>query len=296
VIPLIVITGGNSRISKYLKNAIPDARTMGLSGCDIKTEYLPEELREQLKDAKVIIHTVGRVFGTYEELYEANYIILERVLDAMPKGCQFIYISSISVYGKDLEGKCNEATKFNPDSNYAKTKALAEGLIREKAENHVIIRPGPLFGTIYHDYFKMMDYFIKGKAGIIGSGDNSIPFTHAYDVAEAIRLCIEKGARGVFVICSRPITQKEAFETMAYELGILKIRRINPLLAFLLSTYAEYTNGYFNYERLNILTKNRVFDTRKAETELGFKPSDTKIAIKDMVLFYKSGGKDGKDI
>jgi len=294
---LIVLTGGNSRISKYIKNLIPEAKTMGLNSCDIKTEYAVDELKEQLKDAKVIIHTVGKVFGSYEELYEANYIILERVVEAMPRDCQFIYISSISVYGKNIQGTCDEKTRLNPDTNYAKTKVLAERRIMEKVNNYVILRPGPIFGTVYHDYFKMMDYFAKGKAGIIGSGSNHIPFTHAYDVAEAIRLAEQKKAKGIFVICSKPITQKESFETMAYELGILKISRINPILALLYSAYSEYvSNGYFNFERLNILTKNRIFNTKKAETELGFKPSDTKMAIKQMALFYKTGGKDGKDI
>jgi nucleoside-diphosphate-sugar epimerase len=294
---VIVITGGNSRISKYIKSIMPEARTMGINNCEMKTEYLPEELKDQLKDAKVIIHTVGKVFGSYEELYEANYIILERVLSSMPQDCQFIYISSISVYGKDIQGKCDENTKLNPDSNYAKTKVLAERLIMQTAKNYVILRPGPIFGTIYHDYFKMMDYLVKGKAGIIGSGENFIPFTYAYDVANAVKLAIEKNARGIFVICSKPITQKESFETMAHELAIGKISRINPFLAFLFSTYSEYVSkGYFNYERLNILTKDRTFDTKKAEMELGFKPYDAKEGIREMALFYKSGGKYGKDI
>jgi nucleoside-diphosphate-sugar epimerase len=294
---VIIITGGNSRISKYIKNAIPEARTMGINNCEIKTDYLMDELKDQLKDAKVIIHTVGKVFGSYEELYEANYIILERVLASMPPDCQFIYISSISVYGKNIEGTCDENTKLNPDSNYSMTKVLAERLIMQNAKNYVILRPGPIFGTIYHDYFKMMDYFVKGKAGIIGSGENFIPFTYAYDVANAIKLAIERNANGIFVICSRPIKQKEAFETMAHELGISHIGRIRYTLALLYSTYSEYiSKGYFNYERFNILAKNRIFDTKKAEMELGFKPSDPKEGIREMALFYKSGGKYGKDI
>ena len=294
---MIIITGGNSRISKYIKNAIPEARTMGINNCEIKTEYLEEDLKAQLKDAKVIIHTVGKVFGSYEELYEANYIILERVLASMPPDCQFIYISSISVYGKNIQGKCDEGTRLNPDTNYAKTKVLAERLIMEKAKNYVILRPGPIFGTIYHDYFKMIDYVVRGKAGIIGTGENFIPFAYAYDVANAVRLSIEKNARGIFVICSKPIRQKECFEAIAHELGISKISKISPIAAFFYSTYSEYiSKGYFNYERLNILTKNRVFNTKKAETELGFKPSDPKEGIREMALFYKSGGKYGKDI
>jgi nucleoside-diphosphate-sugar epimerase len=294
---VIIIAGGNGRLARYVKKLIPEARTLGARECDIATDYSKDDLYKKLKGADVLINTVGRVFGTYEEIRKANVGITDALLSAMPPECLFIQISSISVYGKDLAKKpADEETGLRPDSAYAKTKEEAERLVR-KAKRHVILRPGPIYGAWYHDYLKMMDLCAGGKAAIIGNGNNVIPFTNAWDVANAAKLAIERNAGGTFVIVGKRITQKEAMEEMARNLGVQTPKTVPYWLAWAYSAYCEHIGKCFmNFERLHIMAKDRPFSTKKAEKAMGFKPSDTREGIKQMAIYYKSGGKYGKDI
>lgn len=295
---MIVIAGGNGRLAKYIRALIPEAKTLGAKGCDITTDYATSDLKSKLKGASAIVNTVGRVFGTYAEIRRANVEVTDALLSAMPPGCAFVQISSISVYGKGLAKRpADEETPLRPDSAYAKTKAEAERLVREKAERHAIIRPGPIYGARYHDYLRMMDMCVGGKAAIIGNGNNAVPFTNAWDVANAVKSAIEKNATGTFVIVSTRVTQGEAMETMSGALEAKTPKTIPYWLAWLYAAYCEYVGKCFmNFERLGIMAKDRPFSTKKAERDLGFKPSDTIEGIKQMAVYYKSGGKYGKNI
>jgi nucleoside-diphosphate-sugar epimerase len=295
---VIVIAGGNGRLAKYIRALIPEARTLGSKECDIVTDYSASDLRGKLKGASAIINTVGRVFGTYTEIRKANVEVTDALLSAMPPECAFVQISSIAVYGKGLAKKpADEETPLRPDSAYAKTKAEAEQLVMEKAERHAILRPGPIYGARYHDYLRMMDMCAGGKAAIIGKGNNVIPFTNAWDVANAVKSAIEMDANGTFVIVSRRITQREAMETMSGALGTRQPKPISYGLAWLYAAYCEWLGKCFmNFERFGIMASDRPFSTKKAERDLGFKPSDTREGIRQMAIYYKSGGKYGKDI
>jgi nucleoside-diphosphate-sugar epimerase len=295
---LIVIAGGNGRLASYIRQILPGAKTLGTRGCDLNTDYSVKDLKEKLKRAKTIINTVGKVFGTYAEIKKANVETTDALLSAMPKDCAFIQISSISVYGKSLAKKpADEETELRPDSAYAKTKEEAERLVRQKAARHVILRPGPIYGTKYHDYLKMMDMCAQGKAAIIGNGNNIIPFTNAWDVANAVKLAMVKKANGTFVIVGRHITQKEAMEEMARDIGAKAAKHVPYWLAWLYAAYCEYIGKCFmNFERLGIMANDRPFSTKKAERAMGFKPSDAKEGIRNMAIYYKSGGRYGKDI
>jgi nucleoside-diphosphate-sugar epimerase len=295
---LILISGGNSRLAKYVKEAIPGARALGHKDCDITTDYSKNDLARKLKGASAVINTAGRVFGTRDELWKSNFGVVESIVSALPKGCRLVQISSVSVYGKDLASKpANEETPLRPDSDYARSKAQAEALIRKGVERHTILRPGPIYGSRYEDYMKMMAMCAKGKAAIIGKGNNIIPFTGARDVANAAKLAIGEGADGTFVIAGTRITQEGAMGTMARELGVRIKKRIPYWAAKVYAAYCEYIGKCFmNFERLDIMAKDRPFSTAKAEKAMGFKPSDTREGIRQMALFYKSGGMHGKGI
>ncbi len=295
---VIAIAGGNGRLAKYIRALIPEAKTLGAKGCDIATDYAISDLKGKLRGATAIVNTVGRVFGPYAEIRRANVEVTDALLSAMPPGCAFVQISSISVYGKGLAKKpADEETPLRPDSAYAKTKAEAERLVAKKAERHAIIRPGPIYGARYHDYLKMMDMCARGRAAIIGNGNNAVPFTNAWDVANAVKSAVEKNATGTFVIVSRRITQREAMETMSSALETKTPKTIPYWLAWLYAAYCEWPGKCFmNFERLGIMAGDRPFSTKKAERDLGFKPSDTMEGIRQMALYYKSGGKYGKGI
>ena len=65
---------------------------------------------------------------------------------------QFIYISTIHVYGENLSGIVDENTKLNPVGNYAITKVMAEILSFSKNPDvkTIILRLSNAFGAPYN--------------------------------------------------------------------------------------------------------------------------------------------------
>ena len=63
---------------------------------------------------------------------------------------QFIYLSTIHVYGANLSGTIDEKTKLNPTSNYAITKVMAENAIQNFRKSNIkclIIRLSNAYGA-----------------------------------------------------------------------------------------------------------------------------------------------------
>ena len=67
---------------------------------------------------------------------------------------QFIYISTIHVYGENLSGIIDESTKLNPVGNYAITKEMAEKEISNFSQSSnvktIILRLSNAFGAPYN--------------------------------------------------------------------------------------------------------------------------------------------------
>lgn len=117
-------------------------------------------LNQKIEDIKfdninVILHCAAlvhqKVEHSYEKYYEINVIYPVKLAKlAKQNGIkQFVFISTIAVYGEDEE-KLNENTICNPISHYGKSKLEAEKQLLElNDENFVvsIIRPPMIYGN-----------------------------------------------------------------------------------------------------------------------------------------------------
>jgi dihydroflavonol-4-reductase len=113
------------------------------------------------------------------------------------------------------------------------------------------------------------------------------------DVASAIVAALEKGM-GTYVLAGEPLTQKEAFDIAAKELGVEPPKKKVPLpLALLAARIASVVarmrgkKPLMTTEHVGVLGYDRIFDCAKARRELGFSPRPLAQGIIEMAAEYK---------
>ncbi len=282
----IYITGSSGRIGKAVSKIIPKAIPIDLRDTRIK-------LSEVLKDATHVIHLAASLkFNDRKELWNTNYELTKKVVEATPKNARIVYASSIAVYGKKLaEIPASEKTECNPNTDYGKAKYEGEKEVI-KRDNSIALRIAVVYGPNFDDYYRMMSALKKEKIPIIGDGKNYIPFVHVEDVAQAIKNSLD-AKPGIYLLSGESISQKELLEFVCKELAINPPKRRIPkfLIGPLFSIKKIVSSGkgldFLTKEHLDILMHNRVFDSSKAKKELGFSPRPVKEGIKQMVEEYK---------
>jgi UDP-glucose 4,6-dehydratase len=121
---------------------------------------------------------------------------------------KFIHVSTDEVYGEsmleDAEKKKTEETILCPTNPYAASKAGAELMVQSYYHSFkmpiIITRGNNVYGPNQYPE-KLIPLFIKQlkedkKVTIQGDGSNVRAFLHAYDVACAFKLILEKGKIG----------------------------------------------------------------------------------------------------
>lgn len=322
---LSVVTGGSGRLGRYLVKALLERgeQVRVLQHAGRKADF-PEgveavqgdlldraSLESAVDGADYVYHLAAIVDpgAPYDRLLDVNYHGTRNLLEACRSRAyhmqRFVFISSISVYGKDpAEIPADEETAENPTDNYGRSKLLAEQAVGQYAEKvpYVILRPGVIYAPGFDEaYLPVLKALEHGKMRIVGSGDNSIPFIHASDVVRAMLLAsrAEKAVGDKYVIApAERKTQKQVFEIACRCLGVRPPgAHISAWLAKLNLKFARLAGAIsgsrpkITEEYIDILASNRVFRTDKAKEDLGFEP---KVALEDgireMVDYYRSKG------
>ena len=283
----IYITGSSGRVGKVVMKMIPKVIPVNLRDKTI-------DLKKALNDATHVIHLAASLkFNDRKELWNTNYELTKKVVEATPKNARIIYASSIAVYGKKLaEIPASEKTECNPNTDYGKAKYEGEKEVM-KRDNSISLRIAVVYGPNFDDYYKMMSALKKEKIPIIGDGKNHIPFVHVEDVAQAIKNSLD-AKPGIYLISGESIAQKELIEFVCNELNVNPPKRripkflIGPLFSIKMMISSGKSLDFLTKEHLDILMHNRIFDSSKAKKELGFSPRPVKEGIKQMVDEYKN--------
>jgi nucleoside-diphosphate-sugar epimerase len=303
----VYLTGATGRLGREVlrqTKAIPVVRRKSGLENEIISDFSLESLKNIFKDANAVIHLAGsRDFLDHKKTFEGNVELTRKVVSATPKKAKLIFSSSISVYGKKMaEIPADEETELRPDTPYAKTKLEAEKIVA-KHPKHVILRIGPIYGTMFREYFKILDMIMEGKMVIIGDGKNRIPFVHVADVTKAILNAIDKG-KGIYVLVGECLPQKEIYALSAKKLEVhavpgkkleieipkksIPVREAKTLAHLgLFRTMLSGGEILFTPEDIAVLSSDRAFDCSKAKKELGFKPRPISEGIFEMVMYMR---------
>ena len=321
--PISLVTGASGRLGRHL---VPALLAMGervrvLHRRSEKPPSYPEgvevvfgditdrsSLEAAVADVDYVYHLAAIVSHSAppEVLLEVNYEGTRNLLDACARKAyslkRFIYVSSISVYGKKPAAlPANEETPLNPSDWYGKTKAMAEEAVMQYAGRMpvVILRPAVIYGEGFDEaYLPVLAALEKGRMQIIGSGQNVIPFVHVKDVVRALILAsrAEKAPGNVYIIASpERMTQRDILRIACRSLGVpfprssvpVWVAMLRLMLANIMSALAGGKPKLLE-EHLDTISANRYFDVSKAERELGFRASvKLEDGIKEMVEYYR---------
>lgn len=145
----VLITGANGFLGNYIVKALKNnsnLKTLSRTTGDIKLS-LEKEIPNFEQNFELVIHVAGKAHSipkneTEKQMfYDVNVLGTENLLKGLervlPK--QFIFISSVSVYGQEIGVNINEEHKLNAKDAYGLSKIEAEILVKNWCEKYNVV-------------------------------------------------------------------------------------------------------------------------------------------------------------
>lgn len=269
-------------------------------------------LEQCVKHADVVIHLAAEMDffpSNTETLIRTNVDGTRNMLEACANESarrgtrmRFVYVSSTEAVGStDGLGKADESTPRRPDSDYGRSKVMAEDLVQEYAEklHTVIARPTGVFGPDERFFFFEMMQMVASGISIVAPSPMTgrLMFTHVDDVVQGLILCAThpQAVGGVFHICpDDSVTNRQIIVTMA---GILKVWRPAlylslPLGTLLIQTVAPIMNfrkrRVFIYHPKTVAqsVRDREYSNQRLR-KLGYVPKYSILSGTEQALLYE---------
>jgi len=202
---------------------------------------------------------VDRCETEQELAFELNGRALENIAESANRaGCVVFHISSDYIFSGSKPGEYLEEDSPGPLSVYGKSKLLGEENVKNGAKRFCIIRTSWLFGPGGENFVTKLlkkSREFEGELKVV-SDERGRP-TYSRDLAQIIRLALEKELRGIYHFCNRGVVSwfeyaGEIFEIMGEH------RKLVPVSAR-------------EYGLLAQRPGNSALGTRKIEKDLGLK-------------------------
>jgi len=272
-----------------------------------------KNLASYFTGVKVVYHlaAIRHRWGIKAEDYlKVNTGLTHELLEASKKARvkQFIFCSSIAVFGWPKNHPIDETFSYAPNNAYGQSKVECEKLVKnfclKNKIYYTIIRPSMTYGERDYTGFvtKFINLIASGKYLTVGSGRNRIQLVYIDDLIQGFVKALgnPKAYNEDFIVTGeKPITIAEIENTITEIVG-KKIKKIKtPRLAayipaFILELF--YKMGFkltgpepiISKEKIDLMTVDRSYSIDKAKKLLGYKPKmDFKEGIKEVYLWNK---------
>ncbi|HMI00864.1 MAG TPA: NAD-dependent epimerase/dehydratase family protein [Pedobacter sp.] len=287
-----LITGGRGFLGKYISDHMSalgfQVETLGRGSgnsivCDLSLRYPSLDTH-----VDIVVHCAGKahIFPRTErekiEYSDVNVNGMKNLLigldAAVIRPKSFIFISSVSVYGKDEGLDINEHSPLLANDPYGQSKIGAESIIREWCDQNnvkcTILRLPLVAGQNPPGNLKaMINSIAKGYYFNVSSGRARKSIVMAQDVAELIPRAANIG--GIFNLT-------DGYNPSFKELSVLIANQLNKRYPISLPVWMEkilvFLGNYlgfftpFNAYRYSKLTSSLTFDDRAARETLGWNP------------------------
>lgn len=267
-------------------------------------------LRSAFKGQDVIFHLAGLI--SYKPQDQA---LLERVniegTRHVVQVCselqtpQLLHLSSVVAIGSSFTpSSLNEKSEYTISHlkmGYFDTKKAAEDLVttaaRENRIRAVCVNPSTIygFGDAKKGSRKNQIKVARGELPFYTGGGVNVVAVE--DVIDGILLALRKGQNGErYILASENMTIKSLFEKIAQAASVAAPRHKMPDWALhgigFLSDSLHPFGVNLGLSRINAYTATMFhwFDSTKAQTELGFKPSSADKAIEKSVRWMQDNG------
>ncbi|MBS4957627.1 MAG: NAD-dependent epimerase/dehydratase family protein [Clostridium celatum] len=208
----ILITGVYGIVGSFLaSNLMNEHEVIGIGrreqydgchkyySCDITNKDEIEKIIKENKDLDFIIHCAALAHNkgndlSYDRFIKVNYEATADLIDLSNKYLKlkdFIFISTISVYGESLDKKYYlEDDSCNPRSPYAVAKKKSEDYIISKYKGkYSILRLNPVYSKDFLLNIQRRT-LIKGITYKVGDGMQKLTLCHIRNIYEAVNYLI----------------------------------------------------------------------------------------------------------
>lgn len=310
-----LVTGGTGFIgSKVVGLLAENGHTVRLFGrkAELPAQFAGKDVslfRGDLQDAGSVVdamagmdvfYHIGELRNTSPRAAKKNVKLVETILDNIKKSGikRFLFISSLTVAGIPSAVPASEETepKLVPEEHYtAYKKQCEEILAAQTAVEHVVIRPGVVYGPgsrYLGGLIAAIERFGPIGFPFVGKGNNVAPLIHVRDLARAIYLAgLQENAAGqTFNLTDGlPHSWYDFFNGIAVSLG--KKFRLLPVptvalgvpsraldlvgrlfnVKFSLNTYVQYASSdllFFNDKARRVLSWEPEYTLEKGVEEM----------------------------
>jgi nucleoside-diphosphate-sugar epimerase len=194
----------------------------------------------------------------------------------------FVFVSSNCVYARSYDKPVRETEPPTPAEIYGRSKLEAEQLLREFEDdlNVVTLRPPTIIDEGRLGLLTILFDFIREgrKVWVVGDGDNRYQFVYAQDLADACVRAATYPRSDLFHVGSRnvkplAVVYRSVIEQAGTSARVASLPKA-PTLWAMRAAYRLGLSPLGPYQN-RMITSNFVFDTRKIETALGWKPTLT---------------------
>ena len=245
-------------------------------------------LAEAAKGVDNVFHMAAAVYNyknTYQTLMNVNVEgtenLLNSILEANKEGkeLQFIFASSISIYGHHRKGETlTENSAAKPETPYAKSKYLAEQVLRSfslahKNLKYTVLRLGTIYGPGYEkpSFCKVFELIKKGEFMYVGNGENHMTLIYVDDAVEAFILASENrnALEKVYNLTDgQPHTQRSLMTLAANYMDVKPPSKHVPSLLAKLSRRSKN----INIDEFDFIVSDRIISTESIKKDLKFSP------------------------
>lgn len=189
---------------------------------DIRDEEFIKKVSQAIGGCQTVVHLAADIhvpgdgrtiqvncLGTYHVTVLANEL----------KADKLIYMSSVPVIGKPTVVPVTEDHPLQPKTLYHITKLAGEGIVNQVGRpemSKIILRiPSPVGRGMRHNAFlyRIIEQCHEGQDILLyGAGGRVQNYIDVRDIAEAVRLSVDKEAEGVFLIAGESVSNLQMAE------------------------------------------------------------------------------------
>ncbi|HEY1191150.1 MAG TPA: NAD-dependent epimerase/dehydratase family protein [Gemmata sp.] len=203
--------GAGHRVAALTRGSADALRSAGLE--PFAGDVLDPARLKALPAAPTVLYAVGFDRAAGHSMREVYVTGLANVLDALPTGARFVYVSSTSVYGASGGGWVSETSPLDPTEEAGRVVLEAERLLRSKRPDAIVLRSAGLYGP---NRLLRKQPILKGEP-LVGDADKWLNLVHVSDAASAVLVAAAHAAPGETynVADGTPVRRREFYALLA---------------------------------------------------------------------------------
>lgn len=246
-----------------------------------------EHLENLCRSCVAVVHTAGLVHQPQatDDLYDLLNLRATEALACAAKKQeirQFVFLSTIAVYGSRLLNGTSEEASLAPDTPYGISKVKCEEYLQQNdiAPCITILRPALIFGEGDRgNMLSLMRQILRRRYFHIGQGDALKSLIYAPDLAYGIEKILQKNSAGyhVFNIANPlPVSMRSLAEAIAQAggvgTGMLTLPELPVRVAAGMASLLLGARSPLSADRVDKLTRSTFVSIRKLEEFCSFYP------------------------